>query len=167
MDTQLFNKRLNDITNILSGYAMRLTRNREEARDLVQDTIYKALRYRDKYSDETNFNGWVYTIMKNTFLNAKKRGALVRFMSVDESPSLFNSLHHSAENVVSDINHSDIELAIASLKDGIRIPFVMSVAGFQYGEIAEEMCIPIGTVKSRIFKARSILSEMLRDPVLS
>jgi RNA polymerase sigma-70 factor (ECF subfamily) len=167
MDPQLFNKGLEEASQFLAGHARRLTGTREEARDLVQDTVYKALRYRDKYSEETNFKGWVYTIMKNTFLNAKKREALVRFRSVDATPSLFNSLHHSAETIVSETNRRDIELAIASLKDEIRIPFVMSVAGFQYDEIAEEMGIPVGTVKSRIFRARTLLSEILREPVLS
>ena len=120
MDEQLFNKRLQDIAKVLTGYAMGLTRNREEASDLVQDTMYRALRYRAGYSEGTNFNGWVYTIMKSIFLNAKKREALVRFMSVDDSPSLSNSLHHSAETIVSVINHRDVELAIASLKDEVR-----------------------------------------------
>jgi len=167
MDEQLFNKRLDDIAKVLAGYAMRLTRNREEASDLVQDTMYRALRYRGSYSEGTNFNGWVYTIMKSIFLNTKKRDALVRFMSADDFPSISNSLHHSAETIESGINRRDIEMAIASLKDEVRVPFTMFVTGFQYDEISETMGIPMGTVKSRIFRAREILAEILREPVLS
>jgi len=91
----------------------------------------------------------------------------VRFRSLDETPHLVNSIRYSQENATADINRKDIEKAISLLPESIRKPFVMSVSGFQYDEIALEMGIPIGTIKSRIFRAREVLSESLRNPVLS
>jgi len=167
MISEIFNTRLAELRPDLASRARTLTGNREEAQDLLQETFYKALKYRERYTNEVNFGGWVYTIMKNTFLNQKKREQLVRFRSIDETPSLANSLWHALDDVSATINSSELELAVLALNDGLRKPFLMTLAGFQYDEIALEMGIPIGTVKSRIFRAREILSESLREPVLS
>lgn len=162
-----FNERLEQLLPDLGRHALKLVRNREEAQDLVQETVYRALKYEQKYTNEANFGGWVYTIMKNTFLNQKKREQLIRFRSVDETPSLTNSLGHALNDVSVTINNKELELAIESLDQSLRKPFLMTLEGFHYDEIALDMEIPIGTVKSRIFRARSVLSESLREPVLS
>lgn len=167
MISDTFNDRLIALKPVLARQAQILTKDRDEALDLLQETLYKALKYKWRYANEVNLGGWVYTIMRNTFLNQKKRECLVRFRSLDETPHLVNSVRYSQENATADINRKDIEKAIALLPESIRKPFVMSVSGFQYDEIALEMGIPMGTVKSRIFRAREVLSESLRDPVLS
>lgn len=163
----IFKERLEQLLPDLGRHALKLVRNREEAQDLVQETVYRALKYEKRYTNEVNFGGWVYTIMKNTFLNQKKREQLVRFRSIDETPSLANSMSHSLNDVSATINNKELELAIAALDPSIRKPFLMTLEGFQYDEIALDMEIPIGTVKSRIFRARSVLSESLRETVLS
>ena len=157
MDQILFNDRLEGLRIDLSKQARSLTRNGEDAKDLVQETIFKALKYREKYHDDINFGGWVFTIMRNTFLNQENRKKLVRFRSIDETPSLANSTSHALDTVTSDLGHQELKLLIIGLKENIRKHFTMSLSGFQYDEIAEEMGIPIGTVKSRIFKAREVL----------
>jgi RNA polymerase sigma-70 factor (ECF subfamily) len=164
---EVFNIRLTELRPALARRAVVLTSSKEEAQDLLQETFYKALKYRERYTNEINFGGWVYTIMRNTFLNQKKRERLVRFRSIDETPSLANSLGHSLDDVSVTINNRELELAIVALDPSIRKPFLMTLEGFQYDEIALDMEIPIGTVKSRIFRARSVLSESLREPVLS
>ena len=167
MISEIFNARLTELRPDLARRARTLAGNKEEAQDLLQETFYKALKYRERYTNEVNFGGWVYTIMRNTFLNQKKREQLVRFRSIDETPSLANSMSHSLNDVSVTINNKELELAIAALDPSIRKPFMMTLEGFQYDEIALDMEIPIGTVKSRIFRARSVLSESLREPVLS
>ena len=167
MISEIFNARLTELRPDLVRRARTLAGNKEEAQDLLQETFYKALKYRERYTNEVNFGGWVYTIMKNTFLNQKKREQLVRFRSIDETPSLANSMSHSLNDVSVTINNKELELAIAALDPSIRKPFLMTLEGFQYDEIALDMEIPIGTVKSRIFRARSVLSESLRETVLS
>jgi RNA polymerase sigma-70 factor (ECF subfamily) len=167
MTQNLFDKSLQEITPTLNQHAKQLTRNREDARDLVQDTLYKALKYRSSYVTEANFGGWIYTIMKNTFLNNVRRAALVRFTSDSDPPGIFNMASQTANNTSVEIHTKELELSILALPDGVRIPFTMSVAGFQYDEIAEEMLIPVGTVKSRINRARTLLARDLRDSFLS
>lgn len=162
-----FKERLEQLLPDLGRHALKLVKNREEAQDLVQETLFRALRYEHRYADEVNFGGWVYTIMRNIFLNQKKREQLIRFRSIDDTPYLANSMGHALNDVSATINNKELERAIEALDQSLRKPFLMTLAGFQYDEIALDMDIPMGTVKSRIFRARAVLSESLRDPVLS
>lgn len=159
MTITILGERLEQLRPSLNRHARTLTQNREEALDLVQETIYKALKYNEKYREEVNFGGWVYTIMRNTFINQANRKKRVRFRSLDETQSLANSTSHSLDTVSVYSGNKELELLILSLNESVRKPFVMSLSGFQYDEIAEEMGIPIGTVKSRIFRAREILMQ--------
>jgi len=159
MTITILGERLEQLRPSLNRHARTLTQNRDEALDLVQETIYKALKYNEKYREEVNFGGWVYTIMRNTFINQANRKKRARFRSLDETPSLANSTRHSLDSVSAYSGNKELELLILSLNESVRKPFVMSLSGFQYDEIAEEMGIPIGTVKSRIFRAREILMQ--------
>jgi RNA polymerase sigma-70 factor (ECF subfamily) len=161
MTITIFGERLEQLRPSLNRHARTLTQNRDEALDLVQETIYKALKYSEKYREETNFGGWVYTIMRNTFINQANRKKRARFRSLDETPSLANSTRHSIDSVSVYSGNKELELLVLSLNESVRKPFVMSISGFQYDEIAEEMDIPIGTVKSRIFRAREILMQSM------
>ncbi len=114
MITDTFNDRLVALKPVLARQAQILTKDRDEALDLLQETLYKALKYKWRYANEVNLGGWVYTIMRNTFLNQKKRECLVRFRSLDETPHLVNSVRYSQENATADINRKDIEKAIAT-----------------------------------------------------
>lgn len=165
MSTLEFNNLLVSHQEFLSGFAMGFTRDREDANDLVQETFVKALRYKNNFREGTNIKGWLYTIMRNIFINNYKKK---RFQNtiVDQTDNQFflnsnQDYHH--DSVTSLINIDDIQSAIAGLKYDFRKPFSMFLDGFHYDEIADELNIPMGTVKSRIFHARKRLREELSE----
>ncbi|MBN2776684.1 MAG: sigma-70 family RNA polymerase sigma factor [Bacteroidales bacterium] len=164
MSTQEFNNRLMSYENSLSYFALSLTRDSETAKDLVQDTYLKAIQYRDKYTSDNNIKAWLFTILRNTYLNQVTRLSYKNTIK-DESEDSYiikNTLPEN-QNAESVINTNDISLEIDTLEDEYRIPFRMFLDGYKYKEIAEETNLPIGTVKSRIFFARKILMERLQD----
>ena len=150
--------------NMLS-FAYNLTSNRDDAYDLLQDTTLKVLDNQDKYVDNVNFKGWVFTIMRNIFINNYRK--VVRSATViDQTEDLYHlNLPQDSgfETPEGSIAANEIGDAINSFADEYRIPFSMHVAGYKYNEIAEQMNLPLGTVKSRIFFARQRLQEMLKD----
>jgi RNA polymerase sigma-70 factor (ECF subfamily) len=149
----------------LKNFALSLTRNTEEANDLVQETYYKALRYREKFLESTNLKAWLFTIMKNTFINNYRRNTKTReiFSEAEDLTLLRTFKRSSVETIESSIHAREIMKEIENLDDLYRIPFVMFYNGYKYEEIAEKLSIPLGTVKSRIFLARKILMEKLRQ----
>ena len=153
------------LQNNMLNFAYQLTSNRDDAYDLLQDTTLKVLDNEDKYVDNVNFKGWVFTIMRNIFINNYRKG--VRSATViDQTEDLYHlSLPQDSgiETPDGSIATQEISAAIDSFSDEFRIPFSMHVAGYKYNEIAEEMGLPLGTVKSRIFFARQRLQEMLKD----
>jgi RNA polymerase sigma-70 factor (ECF subfamily) len=160
-----FNSRLIGMKPNLQKFAMSLTSNRENALDLVQDTYLKAIIHKDKFVDYTNLKAWVFTIMKNTFINNYRRNAKMNTM-VDGTTDLHyvnmpvDKGNNSPESVYAE---AEIEKAISSLKDEFRVPFRMYVNGFKYKEIADELGLRLGTVKSRIFLTRQKLTVMLEE----
>ena len=163
--TATIQKQLIDLQDNMFNFAYILTSNREEARDLLQDTTLKVLDNQDKFSEDTNFKGWVFTIMRNIFINNYRR--LVRNQTiVDQTEDLYH-LNQPQESGFSTpegaFNVKEITKVINSFADEYRIPFTMHVAGYKYNEIAEKMNLPLGTVKSRIYFARQKLQAMLKD----
>lgn len=149
----------------LLNFAFMLTSNRDDAYDLLQDTTLKALDNADKYVENTNFKGWVFTIMRNIFINNYRK--VVRSATIiDQTEDLYH-LNLPQESGLDTPEGSyaagEITDAINSFSDDYRIPFSMHVAGYKYNEIAEHMNLPLGTVKSRIFFARQRLQKMLKD----
>lgn len=149
----------------LLNFAYMLTSNRDDAYDLLQDTTLKALANQDKYVDNVNFKGWMFTIMRNLFINNYRR--VVRSATViDKSEDLYqlnlpqDSGFSTPEGSITSI---EIQEAINSFSDEYRIPFSMHLAGYKYSEIAETIRLPLGTVKSRIFFARQRLQRILTD----
>jgi RNA polymerase sigma-70 factor (ECF subfamily) len=157
----------NDICNhrsCLEAFAMKFTNNVEDANDLVQDTIIKAIRYRDMYKHGTNLRGWLYTIMRNTFINnyrkGSKRNALIE---TSEDLSSFQLMGSAQNNQgVNTFIMEDIQKALDKLQPEYSRPFLRYFEGYKYHEIAEELNIPIGTVKTRIHVARQILKGQLK-----
>ena len=149
----------------LKNFAYSLTLNSEEAQDLVQETFLKALKYRDKFADASNLKAWLYTIMKNTFINTYRRSIKTRqIISQTEDLSLVKPLNGSnSPDANSQINLKHITKAIDALEDEYKIPFTRYNDGFKYKEIADELELPIGTVKSRIFLARKRLMQELKE----
>jgi RNA polymerase sigma-70 factor (ECF subfamily) len=160
-----FKKMVQKEATSLRSYAYQLTRNVEDTNDLVQDTMLKALTYQDKFTDGTNLKGWLYTIMKNTFINNYRR--MVKrntFLDQTDNDYYLDSVSHAVKNDA-DYNFimKDIEKAIDSLPVSLKKPFTMNFKGFKYHEIAEILNIPIGTVKTRIFVARRQLRDRLNN----
>ncbi len=163
MSTIEFNQMLITNRQNLKGFAYNFTRNPDDADDLLQDTCLKALRYKDLFAEGTNFKGWLYTIMRNIFLNNCKKQQLVRSHFSTGTNNQVDWSAASENNVYSSFNEKEIEAAIESLKDDVKIPFRMMIEGYHYDEVAASMKIPTGTVKSRIFNARQKLMETLKD----
>jgi RNA polymerase sigma factor (sigma-70 family) len=160
-----FNNDLLNLKNKLRIYAIRLTSASDRADDLVQETMLKTLVFRDKFKADTNFNAWVYTIMKNTFINDYRRKVKTRNTFVDSN----NTIHHLFSNqevypapdtfyITREIQHT-----INDLNEKYKVPFNLFLEGFSYKEIAKELALPIGTIKSRIFFTRKKLAISLRE----
>lgn len=147
----------------LKNYALSLTHNSEDSNDLVQETVLKAYRYKDKFEEGTNLRGWLYTILKNSFINNYRRDMKRNtFLDSTDNTYFLDTPSQRSENQAElKFIHSDLENAIATLPLELRITFTMNVEGYKYHEIAEELDIPIGTVKTRIFVAKRMLREKL------
>lgn len=156
MSTPKFERQLVELQGNLLNFAYILTSNRDDAYDLLQDTTLKALDNENKYVDNTNFKGWVFTIMRNIFINKYRR--MVRSETIiDKTEDLYHlDMAQDAGVASPDGSYavSEINAAINSFGEEYRIPFSMHVAGYKYSEIAEKMNLPLGTVKSRIYFAR-------------
>ena len=160
-----FNSNLIGMKTNLQRFAMSLTSDHDAALDLVQDTYLKAITYKEKFVDYTNLKAWVFTIMKNTFIN-NYRKAVRQNTIVDQTEDLYY-LNNSKESTYikpdSLYQHKEISKEIDALQDELKIPFLMHTEGYKYKEIAEELDLKIGTVKSRIFFTRKKLMESLKD----
>lgn len=158
-----FNTKLGTLTSILHSFAYNLTKNSEDAKDLYQETAYRALSNRDKFQPGTNFKAWMFTIMKNIFINnyRKKVKANTVLDSTDNQFFLNSATHAAPNSAEGQIMLKEINAMVEILDDSIRIPFLMHFEGFKYQEIADELELPLGTVKSRIFFARKELKERI------
>lgn len=158
-----FNYQLTGLKESLERFAISLTSNRDDAHDLLQETYVKAISYRDKYTDDTNLKAWAFTIMKNTFINNYRR--LVKtnttFDHTDDLYYLNISRESGFENPESSVSAKEIEQHIEKLEDEFKVPFNMHLQGYKYKEIADNLGLKIGTVKSRIFFTRKRLMNSL------
>lgn len=164
MSTVEFNNSLTAMESNLLAFAINYTKNMEDAKDLTQETMLKALRYKSYYKPQTNFKAWVFTIMKNTFINQYRRKSRSNTI-FDNSQDLY-LLTNSTENRNTPINYitaGEVTQKVNSLSDEYKIPFEMHYEGYKYKEIAERLDIPLGTVKSRIFIARQKLMDLLPE----
>ena len=165
MTTLTFQTKLMDLRSNLLNFAYMLTSNRDDAEDLLQDTLLKALSNSDKYIDNTNFKGWVFTIMRNIFVNNYRRVTRAATV-VDKTDDLYhlNICQDSGlDTPEGSYTVNEINEAVSELSDEYRTPFTMHIAGYKYNEIAEHMNLPLGTVKSRIFFARKRLQTRFVD----
>ena len=165
MGTSKFQSNLMNLQSNMLNFAYMLTSNRDDAYDLLQDTTLKVLDNESKYAENTNFKGWVFTIMRNIFINNYRRSARAATM-IDTTDNLYHinlSQDSGLESPEESYGAGEIGAAIESFSDEYRIPFSMHVAGYKYNEIAEQMNLPLGTVKSRIFFARKKLRERFVD----
>lgn len=160
-----FSYTIDKLSGSLKPFALRLTRDLEDANDLLQETLLKAFSNREKYTDGTNLKAWMYTIMKNTFITNYQR--MVRkntFIDSTDNLHYINSSSNTIENsAYGKFAMKDITRAIENLDEAYKIPFTMHFKGFKYHEIAEKLNIPIGTVKNRIHIARKELKYKLKN----
>jgi RNA polymerase sigma factor (sigma-70 family) len=158
-----FNHQLVTLEGKLSWLASSLTSNREDARDLVQETFAKAITHREKFEDHTNMAAWTFTIMRNTFINNYRRSVRTK-TTFDSSDDIFYlNLKNITKSESPDSKYfvKEIQKLIDELGDDFKIPFTMHTQGYKYQEIADELGLKIGTVKSRIFFARKKLMPLL------
>jgi len=165
MSSLEFNQKFDQMSALLQAFAYNLTKNTEEAKDLFQETAYRAITNRDKFRPGTNFKAWLFTIMKNIFINNYRKKVKANTI-MDSTANLFyiNSGSTTIANMGdSNIIMKELSTMIDSLDDSIRIPFLMHYQGYKYHEIAAHYGEPLGTVKSRIFHARRKLKQVLQS----
>jgi RNA polymerase sigma-70 factor, ECF subfamily len=147
--------------------ALRLTGDASQAEDLVQDTMLKAYRSWQQYRPGTNAKGWLLTILRNTFINdyrRRKHEPVAMDLEAVEPHALDRSIQEvdPEGSFFSQIVDAKVLEAIDALPDEFREVLVLSdVEGMRYAEIAETLQIPVGTVKSRLFRARKLLQAEL------
>lgn len=158
-----FSDLLVDNAGFLKPFAVNLTKNNETANDLYQETLYKALANKEKYNSGTNIKAWLFTIMRNIFINDYRRNTKRRTV-FDNTPEdyLINlrqvSVSNSAEST---LRQKEIETAIENLPETFKVPFKLYFEGYKYQEISEYLAEPLGTIKSRIHFARKLLKEQI------
>jgi RNA polymerase sigma-70 factor (ECF subfamily) len=163
MSAAEFNDLLLNNAISLKPFAASLTHDQDIANDLYQETLYKALANREKYNTGTNIKAWLFTIMRNIFINDYRRKALRKTIFDN---SLNDALINSAKTVVHNEGESmlhlkEIQQAIYQLPQIFKTPFLLYFEGYRYHEIAFSLNEPLGTIKSRIHFARKILKEQI------
>ena len=158
-----FDYQIAGLRPILKTFTRRFTNDKEESHDLVQDTILKALTYRNKFRENTNLKGWLFTIMRNTFINNYRKNQRTKTSHDDTKELYFLNVEdtHTFSSPGSNFEYKDIWNQVNSLRDELLVPFKMHTSGYKYHEIAEHLNIPIGTVKNRIFHARKEIQSKL------
>ena len=158
-----FNELLLGNADFLKPFAVNLTKDTEAANDLYQETLYKALVNQEKYHSGTNIRAWLYTIMRNIFINNYRRNARQKTI-FDNTPEdfLINLRQVSVPNQAeANLHIKEIRAAIEHLPEIFRSPFLLYFDGYKYQEIAEILHEPLGTIKSRIHFARKLLKEQI------
>jgi RNA polymerase sigma-70 factor (ECF subfamily) len=163
MTTIEFQYKLINLQESLMGFAFRLTADKNDAKDLVQETYLKSLKSCDKFVHEANFKAWTFTIMKNIFINNYRRSLLQNTFRDKTTESFYSDKTEASESDNAHSAYSAMEITqhLEKLKDALRLPLKMRVDGYKYKEIAEKLNLNIGTVKSRIFLSRRQLMDHL------
>lgn len=150
----------------LHNLAIYLTRNGSEAEDLVQETYVRAMRFSHRFEPGTHLRAWLFQILRNTFLTFYRQRAREPVMAeegiVDAGAPMFQDA--PAAGGASTEMHTDLERALATLPEEFRTPLLLAeVEGLPLEEVAAVMDCPVGTVKSRIFRAKERLRAHLKD----
>ena len=171
---QRFTEEAMPLLDQLYGGALRMTRNPQDAEDLVQETYLKAFKAFDSFKEGTNLKAWLYRIMTNTYINSyrKKQRRPIETSAEDVTDrQLYTTSSHDSTGLQSaevealkNLPDAQIAEAMNSLSDDYRmVVYYADVEGLAYKEIAEVMDIPLGTVMSRLHRGRKQLRELLKD----
>ena len=164
MSTVEFYNKIDLVTGPLNSFAYNLTKSTEDAQDLFQETAFRALTNKEKFRPGTNFKAWMFTIMKNIFINNYRKKVKANTI-IDSTENLFylNSGKTAIHNLAgSNMLMGELTKMVEDLDVSIKVPFMMHYEGYKYQEIADELELPLGTVKSRIFFARKALKERIK-----
>ena len=163
MSTIEFNQVLIHNSDYLKPFAMTLTRDSESAKDLVQETLYRALANKEKYLDGTNIKAWLYTIMRNIFINNYRRSSKQNtiFDNTANDFLLDHNQFSTGNTAETSLSVKNIYEAIHQLPEIFKTPFQLYFEGYKYHEIAVVLKEPLGTIKSRIHFARKLLKQQL------
>lgn len=164
MSTIEFNQMLIANAEFLRPFAITLTRDNETAKDLFQETLFRALANKEKYNVGTNIKAWLYTIMRNVFINNYRKKTRQNTI-LDSTPNEYlldynqTSVSNGAEAT---IQMKEIQMSIHQLPEIFKNPFLLYFNGFKYHEIAGMLKEPLGTIKSRIHFARKLLKAQIQ-----
>lgn len=163
MSTAEFDEVLLQNADFLKPFAINLTRDSEAANDLYQETIYKALSNHEKYNAGTNIKAWLFTIMRNIFINDYRRKTKQKTIFDNSTNDFLINTPQLAisNNAESSLRMKEITAAIHQLPEIFKVPFRLYFDGYKYQEIADVLGEPLGTIKSRIHFARKLLKERL------
>lgn len=169
MNAPEFTQKIGKLENLLFAFALRLTKNRQDAQDLMQETSLRAYRHRDKFASGTNFKSWVSTIMRNTYINRYRKMKTRQHVNnpIEEFNYTLESRNAVDNTAEHDMRMTELTNMLNSVGEIYSVPFMMFYKGYEYKEIAAHLDIPIGTVKSRIFLARQRMKKMIGDKNLT
>ncbi len=165
MSTKNFNEQFLSLRESLYNFAYKLSHNSEEAKDLYQETAYRAFSNVDKFIPGTNMKAWLSTIMKNSFINHYRKNNRTRHI-IDSTDTMYyiNSGSSAIANEAeSNIMMEELDSMLKELDVSLRVPFEMYYIGHKYQEIADTLHIPLGTIKCHIFYARKELKEKIES----
>ncbi len=163
MSSTEFNQALISNADYLKPFAFTLTRDNETAKDLLQETLLRALANKEKYNVGTNIKAWMYTIMRNIFINDYRKKARHQTIFDNTANDFLINYNQTAVANTAEVNLKlkDIRAAIHDLPEIFKHPFIMYFEGYKYNEIANLLQEPLGTIKSRIHFARKLLKEQI------
>lgn len=147
----------------MHNFALKFTKDIDDANDLMQDTLVKAVKHFSQFEENSDLKNWLFTVMKNTFINSYHKNARTSGIITQAETVTYSHLSYSAISNRAEGNFvmGDIKGALATMAELYSVPFLRYVEGYKYNEIADELNIPIGTVKTRIHEARRQLSNKL------
>ena len=157
----IFEQALTEQRDALCRYAYLLTTDNNKADDLVQETFYKALKYRNRFQSNSNLKAWLFTIMKNTFINDYRRQCRINSVIDADAHEFVVNNRKSDDNPERNFRLKEVNNMINSLDPAYKVPFLMYENGYKYQEISNELGLCLGTVKSRIHFSRKKLVKML------
>lgn len=164
MKTFNFDEELLTLQSDLKGFAYKLTADKHDAEDLLQETMLKALANKEKFCPGTNFKGWMYSIMRNTFINnwrVRRYWEYPDILSDSDYLSLSRTDCFAFMDNIHDVK--EIKATFKTLPKEHYDAFILYISGFKYREIAQKTGVSLGTIKSRIFHSRKKLKQLLSD----